>query len=262
MHPILFSIGDVAIHTYGVMSAAGFLVIAFLVIRRSRAIGLEAERVVDLIFWTAIAAVVGARAVYIIQNPGDLPTPKDWINLRTGGLVFYGALLTILPVGTLLIRKYNLPFYKLMDIVATAAPLGHMLARLGCLGAGCCFGSPTDHAWGIVYTDPLAPGPKDIPLHPTQLYEAGYLLVIFGVVNLFYRRKHFDGQVALLYLTLYAVFRSINEVFRGDTTRGFFLEGVLGQTLSTSQGLSIVVAVIAFTVFLIGARRSRAAANS
>lgn len=260
MHPILFEVGGIAIHSYGVLSAVGFLVIAFLTIRRARARGMDPDKVVDMIFWTSIAGVVGARAVYIIQNPGDMQGLGDVINLRKGGLVFYGALLTILPVGGLLMRKHKLPFYELMDVIATAAPLGHAIARLGCLCAGCCHGSPTDLPWAITFDHPQAatdPAFQGLPLHPTQLYEVAYLLGIFGVVNLFYPRRRFPGQVALLYLVLYATFRSINELFRGDLTRGHFLEGVLGQTLSTSQGLSILLVIGALAVFVLGARRSR-----
>lgn len=262
MHPILFQIGDVAIHSYGVLSAAGFLLIAFLTIRRGRAAGLDPDKLVDMIFWTSIAAVVGARAVYIIQNPGDLTTPMEWINLRTGGLVFYGAMFTIIPVGGLMMWRHKLPFYKVMDMVAAAAPLGHAVSRLGCFFAGCCYGRPTDVPWAVIYTDDLAPAEYGVPVHPTQLYEAAYLFAIFVVVNVFYSRKRFDGQVTLLYLMLYAVLRSVNEVFRGDSTRGWFLESVLGQTVSTSQGLSLVIALVALVVFLVGARRNAGKATA
>jgi phosphatidylglycerol:prolipoprotein diacylglycerol transferase len=256
----LFEVGDIAVHTYGIMSAAGFLVIAGIMLRRATAAGIDRNRVLDLVFWTAIAAIVGARGLYILQNPGQLSGIGDYINLRTGGLVFYGALITILPVGAFLIKKYQLPFYEIMDITASAAPLGHALSRLGCLGAGCCYGSPTDLPWGVVYSDPLAPGPKGVHLHPTQLYEFGYLLVIFGIVTWLYPRRAFKGQVALVYLMTYAFLRTGNELLRGDETRGWVLEGLLGPTISTSQGLSLLVAVVALTVFLIGARSARKAA--
>jgi phosphatidylglycerol:prolipoprotein diacylglycerol transferase len=145
-------------------------------------------------------------------------------------------------------------FFKVTDIFATALPLGHAISRLGCLFAGCCYGKPTALPWGVVYTDPLAPGPKDVPLHPTQLYEVGYLTLIFVVVNWLYPRRRFDGQVALAYLALYAFFRPLNEFLRDDATRGYFFEGVFGRTLTVSQGLSLVLAVAAPVVFIVVAR--------
>lgn len=257
MHPILFHIGDTAIHTYGVMSALGFLVIAYLMLRRAKDRGIDSDKIVDLIFWTSLAAIVGARAAYIIANPSQLTSLGEWVNLRTGGLVFYGALLTIIPVGALIIRRNKLPFYAVMDITAAAAPLGHLLSRLGCFAAGCCYGKPTDQPWGVTYAHELAPAAPGIAVHPTQLYEVGYLLLIFIVVNWLYPRKRFDGQIALTYLSLYALLRTANEFLRGDETRGYFLEGILGQTLSTSQGLSLLVATLAIGVFFVAARRAR-----
>ena len=52
-----------------------------------------------------------------------------------------------------------------------------MIGRFGCLLAGCCYGRPSDVPWAITFTDPVAAAnvgtPLGIPLHPTQLYDAG-----------------------------------------------------------------------------------------
>lgn len=260
MHPLLFEIGGFQVHTYGFMGAIGFLALVSVALWRARRLGLNADRVVDVIFWTSLASIAGSRLVYVAQNPEQFDGFWSIVNIRTGGLVFYGALVTGLPVGGLLMKRYGLPFYKLMDIFATAFPIGHALTRLGCFAAGCCHGSPAPNSpLAVTFSDPtsaVAPSLLNVPLYPTQLFEVGYNLLIFGVCNWYYGRKKFDGQVMLLYLTLYAVTRSINEVFRGDVTRGYFLPGVLGETLSYSQGVSIVVAFGAFAVFLVGARQA------
>ena len=259
MHPILFHLGGLPIYTYGVQGALGFIVVTLLVLRRSRALFLHRDKVIDVIFWTSITAMVGARGVFVLQNLDAMQGVGDWVNIRAGGLVFYGALLTGLPVGTLLVWRHKLPFYAFTDAVATALPIGHGISRLGCLAAGCCYGTPTDLPWGVTYSHPLTDAPHGVALHPTQLYAALYLFAIGGACTWLYPRKSFDGQVMLLYLVAYAVARSLNEMVRGDFERGWFLEGWLGQTLSTSQGLSILLAVGAVVVFWWGARRARAA---
>ena len=141
-----------------------------------------------------------------------------------------------------------------MDITATALPIGHAMSRIGCFLAGCCYGVPTDLPWGVTFINPMVDAPVGVPLHPTQLYAVAYLLAIGGAVNWFYSRRRFDGQVMLLYLVLYSVARSVNEVVRGDAERGWVLESLLGQTISFSQGLSLVVAMAAIAVFFLGAR--------
>lgn len=249
MHPVLLHVGPIEIHSYGVAGALGFLVVCFVALRRSHQLGLVKERVADVIFWTSLAGLVGSRALFVWQFPEEFDGWRDWVNIRTGGLVFYGALVVGLPVAAGLMWRYSLPFFKLMDVFATALPIGHAISRVGCFFAGCCYGAPTELPWGVTFTDELSVAPKGIPLHPTQLYEVVYLVGIAAVCAWFYGRKRFDGQVMLLYLTLYPLFRSANEVLRGDE-RGWFLEPVLGRTLSSAQAISIVVALAAFTVFL------------
>ena len=65
---------------------------------------------------------------------------------------------------------------------APGIALGHVVGRFGCLFAGCCYGKPTTLPWGITFTDPFAADnvgtPLGVPLHPTQLYEAGAELLI------------------------------------------------------------------------------------
>ncbi len=256
MRPIAFHLGAFPVHTYGLMGAIGFVVVSFIVLRRARALMLNRDRVVDVIFWTSLAGLVGSRAVFVFQHADKMAGPSDWINIRAGGLVFYGALLTGLPVAALLMRRYKIPFFPFLDIMGTALPIGHALARLGCFAAGCCYGVPTDLPWGVTFSHPLTDAPHDVALHPVQLYEAAGLAAIALGCHVLYTRKQFHGQVMVAYLLGYAVLRAVLELWRGDAGRGFFLEGLLGQTLSTSQGLSIVVALVALGVLVWQRRRA------
>ena len=257
MHPILLSIGDFQIHTYGAAGAAGFLFVAVVALVRGKALGVLPERTADLIFFSSLAALVGARVVYLIQNPTHAVTLYEWVNIRNGGLVFYGAVLAILPVGSLLMRRYKMPFFAMWDVFATAIPIAHGISRLGCFAAGCCWGLPSNHPWAVVFDDPDSVAPLGASLHPTQLYEATFLFLIGAAVNLFYKHKRFDGQVMFMYLILYAMGRPLLETFRGDSTRGFFLETIFGEALSYSQGISILLAIFAISVFWFGAKRAQ-----
>jgi phosphatidylglycerol:prolipoprotein diacylglycerol transferase len=65
-----------------------------------------------------------------------------------------------------------------------------------------------------------------LPVYPTQLFDAfGNLLLFLGLVTL-RRYRRFHGQIAGLWLMLYAVNRSVVELFRGDLERGT-LSGLL-----------------------------------
>jgi phosphatidylglycerol:prolipoprotein diacylglycerol transferase len=125
-----------------------------------------------------------------------------------------------------------------MDAMIPGLVIAHAFGRLGCIAAGCCYGKPTGADWGFRFYSPLIDvNLRGIPLHPTQLYESSALFVLFLGMLWLYRRKVFDGQVVLSYFIVYPVIRSVIEVFRGDTLRGFVIEDVL----STSQFISIGV---------------------
>jgi phosphatidylglycerol:prolipoprotein diacylglycerol transferase len=102
---------------------------------------------------------------------------------RSGG-VFYGGLILAVVVAFWYIGRHRLPFWTTCDVFAPGIALGHVTGRLGCLAAGCCYGSPTDVPWAITFTNPLAAAnvgtPLGIALHPTQVYEAGAELLILG----------------------------------------------------------------------------------
>jgi phosphatidylglycerol:prolipoprotein diacylglycerol transferase len=142
--------------------------------------------------------------------------------------------------------------------MAPGIALGHVIGRLGCLLAGCCYGRPTDAPWGITFTHPAAAAnvgtPLGIPLHPTQVYDAGAELIILILLLVTERRgRLFPGRTFWLYMLLYAISRFIIEIYRGDD-RGM----ILG--LSTSQFVSLLIVPISIVMLLRLAGRTRAAA--
>ena len=127
------------------------------------------------------------------------------------------------------------------DLFAPGIALGYMVGRLGCLMAGCCYGRPTDVAWAVTFTDPVANlnvgTPLNVPLHPTQVYESLAGLVILGLLLLIERRgRPFAGRTFWSFVLLYSVSRFVIEFYRGDD-RGFVFDLV-----STSQAISIALA--------------------
>lgn len=246
MFPVLIEIGDFALHTYGALGAVGFLLVAALLLRDARRLGWSRDGVVDVLFWSALGGILGARGLFLLQSPESMDGLMSWINLRTGGLVFYGAPLVGLPVGLAVARWRGLPILPLFDAGARALPLAHGISRIGCLGAGCCYGQPTSLPWGVSYSHPLTAGPTGVVVHPVQLYEALGLFVLSGVLSWRLHRPHRQGDILLGYLGGYAVLRFLTEMFRGDVSRGF----VPGTPLSTSQGIAIGVGVLVVGVVL------------
>ncbi len=256
MHPILFEVGGFALHTYGALGAVGFLVLAGIALVRARALGIAPEALADLMFFTALVGLAGARLLFVAQNPEVAETWFDVVNYRKGGLVFYGAVLAGIPFGALLMWWRRMPQLAVWDVFATAFPVGHAITRLGCFMAGCCYGRPTTAPWGVRYTHELAIAPHDVSLHPVQLYEAAGLLAVGAITHLLYPRRRYDGQVLATYLVAYGLLRWVTELYRGDATRGLFLPAVFGDALSYSQGVSLGVLLTGVGVALAGRARA------
>jgi phosphatidylglycerol:prolipoprotein diacylglycerol transferase len=255
MHPLLFEIGSFPVHTYGFLIAIGFLVGLYTIRRLAIRGGLNVEQTLNLTFWSLFIGFVGARLLFVITLLDSfLQHPASALKFWEGGLVFFGGPLAAMPFVIWYTRRYKLPIWRTLDVLAPAVAIGHSIGRLGCLMAGCCHGKPTNHLWGIrFYSDLVDRSLHGVPIHPTQLYESiSLLLLFFGLIWRF-RRKSFDGQIALVYFMSYSVIRSIIEIFRGDAIRGFVIDGVL----STSQSISILVFIVSAVAYMARRRTSK-----
>lgn len=240
MHPELFKLGDFTVHTYGFMimlgAIAGYFYMSTTV---KRELGIPEEKIQNLAILIILAAFIGGKLFFYFEKPGYYfdPMSNMFKNFRTG-FVFYGSLLVAIPVTVWYFKKQKWPVWPMLDRIAITACIIHAFGRMGCFFAGCCFGKPTDSFLGITFTDPESQAePLHTALHPTQLYDAFQILVILVILLMLKRHKRFEGQLFLVYVVLYAIVRSIVEVFRGDVARGFIIEDVL----SHSQFISILV---------------------
>ncbi len=259
MYPRLLELGPITIYTYGVLLAAAYLLGLKLAMVRAQARGLDSARILDLGIYIIISALIGAKLLLFITDFQTFKNdPRELLTLARSGGVFYGGLILAVLVAIWYIRRVGLPLWTTCDVFAPGIALGHVIGRFGCFFAGCCYGRPTGKPWGITFTDPFAAAnvgtPLGIPLHPTELYEAGAELLILGVLLLTERKgRPFAGRTFWLYLLLYAISRFVIEFYRGDE-RGTIL------MFSTSQFISVILAPLAIVMLVSLARRPPAPA--
>jgi phosphatidylglycerol:prolipoprotein diacylglycerol transferase len=255
MHPVLLDFGGFTIYSYGVLLAAAYLLGLQFALIRARKRGLDGQRVMDLGIWIIVSALVGAKLLLLIVDFKQFTSsPRELLGLARSGGVFYGGLIAAVTVALIYLRRHKLPLWTTTDVFAPGIALGHIVGRMGCLLAGCCFGRPTTMPWAITFTNPLAAAnaatPLGIPLHPTQLYEAGAELLILVFLLLWERRGiGFPGRTFWSYLLLYGVSRFAIEFYRGDS------RGLVFDTLSTSQFVSIVLVPLSILMLLLLSRR-------
>jgi phosphatidylglycerol:prolipoprotein diacylglycerol transferase len=255
MHPILFDFGGFTIYAYGVLLAAAYLLGLQFALVRARRRGLDAQRVMDLGIWIIISALVGAKLLLLVVDfTRFTQDPRELLGLARSGGVFYGGLIAAVAVALLYLRRHRLPLWTTTDVFAPGIALGHVVGRLGCLMAGCCFGKPTSVPWAVTFRDPAAFAnvgtPLGMPLHPTQLYEAGAEALILALLLVFERRgRPFPGRTFWSYLLLYGISRFIIEFYRGDS------RGMVFQALSTSQFVSVLLVPLSIVMLLVLSRR-------
>ena len=255
MHPILFEIGGFPVYTYGVLLAAAYLLGLQFALVRAKARGLDANRVMDLGIWIIISALIGAKLLLLIVDFDTFRrSPQELFTLMRSGGVFYGGLIAAVVVAIWYLRRHRLPVWSVSDAFAPGIALGHVIGRMGCFFAGCCFGRPTDVPWAITFTNEYARQnvgtPLHVPLHPTQLYEAGAELLILGLLLVMERRgRQFPGRTFWGYMLVYAITRFIIEFYRGDA------RGMVGA-LSTSQFVSVVLAPLSIVMLIVLSRRT------
>ena len=251
MYPVLFKVGPVAIGTYGVMIGLGFLAGLWVLTRLAGRSGLKPKKLIDLTIFIALGAIIGARLGHVLENLGRYSTrPLQAFNLWDGGVHFYGGLIGGVLVGFVVIRWiFRLPLWRVLDCYAPAMALGSAFGRVGCFLAGCCFGVPTKVPWAVKFgsTSALAGIRPDLvgkAVHPTQVYYAIGLLIIFALVMWLWRRRRFDGQVFWVYGLCHAILRLGIEPLRDDKSFGPVLFGMLTETQALSIGLGALAMVM------------------
>jgi phosphatidylglycerol:prolipoprotein diacylglycerol transferase len=245
MLPKLISIGDFYLPTYGVFVALGFLAGLWLAGRLAARKGLDAARVTDLAIYCALAGLAGAKllmfalnADYYSRHPGAL---FSFDTLLSAG-VYHGGFLAALGFAWFYVRRQGLPWLPTADVLAPATALGHAIGRLGCFAAGCCWGARCGRPWAVTFTNPdahlLTGVPLNVPLHPTQLYEA---VLTASAAALSWRaalRPHRPGQILGLYLVAYSAARIAVEFFR-EHDQGPAFGGPLTWTQWIAAGLAV-----------------------
>ena len=239
MYPKLFNIdfANITIYTYGVCIAIGaLLAIHYTTIKAKNELGVKLS--LNFFYLIFIAGFIGGKIFFYLENPlFYIKNPSAILSNLSGGFVFYGSFLFILPLIIWYLKKHKIEILPLLDILAITVLIVHAIGRIGCFFAGCCYGDTTNSSFGLVF-----PTTHGQAVHPTQLYES-FTLFIIMILLLFYKKhQQFKGQLFLIYIALYGSSRIILELFRNDT-RGFIINNVI------SHSQAIALCLIAISTF-------------
>jgi phosphatidylglycerol:prolipoprotein diacylglycerol transferase len=244
--PRLFHLGNFSLPTYGVLVATGVIVGLMVAAKLSLRQRQDPEKAWNLGIIAVLSAIVGAKVLLIINDFGWYAShPREIFSLSVlqAGGVFYGGVIAALVAAGWYMRRNHMPLLRTSDAFAPGLALGHSIGRIGCFAAGCCYGKPTSHWWGVTFTNPLAQAwvgtPLNVRMEPTQLFESAVELANFFLLYWMFKNKKFEGQVIGAYLFLYGVARFFLEFIRDDPDRG----SVFGGAMSGTQLISIFLVI-------------------
>ncbi len=230
------------VYTYGILMLVAFLAGTWLFSANCRAIGIKSPDLVDFMLIISLAGLAGARIMYIALFPHQFNSFRDLLALHEGGLVFHGGLFAATAGLFVYFLKKSLPWRALFDAVTPSLAMGHAIGRLGCLINGCCYGAQTD----LISLYRLNDDPPGCYRHPTQAYEAGFLVLLAFFTTLVLRRQSgmlraHPGVLTGLYVFAYSTWRFLIEFIRDDDRGGFFTT----MLLSPGQLASIFLMILA-----------------
>lgn len=254
--PVMFSIGPVSLHWYGMMYLVGFVFALWLANRRAAKpnSGWTKNEVETLLYVGFVGVFIGGRLGYVLfyNLPAFLNDPLYLFKVWDGGMSFHGGLIGVICAMIWFAKRTKRKFFQVADFVAPLIPFGLGLGRVGNFINGELWGRVTfDTPWAFLFPtsrsadlqlvaqDPatLLPIIQEygvLPRHPSQLYEM--LLegvVLFIILNIFVRKNRPIGSVSGLFLIGYGAFRIIVEFFRQpDAQLGLFGGVSMGQILS------------------------------
>ncbi|MFH1650482.1 MAG: prolipoprotein diacylglyceryl transferase [Chloroflexota bacterium] len=247
--PIAFTIGGLSVHWYGIMVALAVLtMVAWTLWQVKKGARLSYDLVLNVSLVGVPSGIIGARLLHVLDNfsyyyqhPGEI--------VGGSGLAIYGAVLGTALGIWIFSRFHRFAYGYLVDIMAPGIILAQAVGRVGCVLNGCCYGLETDLFCGVVYTDPQTFAPIGVAVHPTQIYEIIYDLIIFFVLLKLRGKFRPDGSLFTIYLAFYAVWRFAVDFIREGTP--FFLG------LHEAQVVSLVILTITLPLLALRTRPVR-----
>jgi phosphatidylglycerol:prolipoprotein diacylglycerol transferase len=246
----VYTLTPLPIYSYGAMLCLSIVVGWYLTLGLAEKDGLPRDKMANCYFITALAALVGARLLYVATNPAEFQSFGDLFALRRGGLVAYGGFLGGFLGSWAYLHRAKIRLLAFADDAVPSLAAGVVVTRIGCYLFGCDFGTPlSDSApswlkklgtfprWSdatlegsgspafIQHVNQRGLSPdaeSSLPVHPTQLYEVLAGVVLLVTVILVRRRQRFRGEMFLAFTFGYGLLRFLIEIVRDDLERGEF----------------------------------------
>lgn len=246
VNPVAFIIFGFPVRWYGIMVALAVITLMLWMVRETRRnVGISYEPVLNGALVAIPSGIIVSKLLHVADAWGYYRMNPGLI-FSAEGLTIYGAVLGGALGIWLYSRFHKYPFGHVADLLAPGIILAQAIGRVGCTLNGCCYGAEADFHWAFVWTHPDTYAPVGVAVHPTQVYEIIFNLIVFGVLLRLRGRLKPEGSLFMLYMALYAVWR---------LGIGFLREGsAWAFDLQQAQVLGIIVLAVTIPLYFIRRR--------
>jgi phosphatidylglycerol:prolipoprotein diacylglycerol transferase len=240
--PIIFSIGHFMLRWYSLILVIAVGIGLWLTGLEAERKGLNKTEIYDAAIWIMLAGLLGARLFHVIDHWSHeyVTDPIRALYIWEGGLAIWGAIIGGLIAVVVIAGKRRWKLPRVLDAFVPGVVLAQAIGRVACIITGDAMGPPTAGPFGIAYTNPNAMVPQlGVFYTPMPVYEIIANMGIFALVWSLGRRKLADGNLFLIYVTLY----SFERFLLGYTSAYMPVAYGLNQSQLIALGLLVVVAV-------------------
>ncbi|MBQ7499669.1 MAG: prolipoprotein diacylglyceryl transferase [Clostridia bacterium] len=269
---VAFSVFGLQVRWYGIIITTAIIAAVLYVMYRAKQAGISSDDVLDFAIAVIVSGVVGARAYYVLTTlgTGEYKTFYDVIAIWNGGLAIYGGIIGGGLAAMITARIKKIPFLLFFDLLAPAVMMAQSIGRWANFINGEAYGSVSEYTflgikktidasrlpWLMKIEEHTGNSVSSVLAQPTFLYESLWNLIGFILINMFYKKKKYDGQIFFAYIAWYGFGRMFIEGMRTDslTVGSVRISQLIGA-------LCFAVGTVLFFIFLKKAPSAAAAAE-
>ncbi len=223
MGRVALDLGFIQIYWYSIFIFLGILLASTFIIRECRKQKINEDFIVNLIFYSVIVGLIGARLYYVIFNLDYyLKYPLEIFQVWNGGMAIHGGIIAGLLCIFLYTKKYNAKMLKILDITVVGLIIGQAIGRWGNFFNQEAYGAITtlENLKGLGIPEFIIDG---MYIHgsyrqPAFLYESIWCFFGFLALLIVRRYKYLKtGQLTGIYLLWYSLGRLVIEGMRTDS---------------------------------------------
>ncbi len=189
MLPVLFSVGNFKVYSFGTFIALGAIVAGYFIFQSAKWRKLHTHHLFDTVLYTLVFALLGARLSYYFIYANQFSSFGQLFLFWQGGLVALGGLIAGFFAYLYFVQKQGDPIYQMLDIGSLGLLIGWAIGKTGCYLSACSVGQSTQSFLGVHGS------------YPVDLFGAIWAALVFGLmVYVWWRNRLSDGVVFFLSL--------------------------------------------------------------